>query len=170
MFINNTKNRHNKMPTLRNYKTGDLSTIREIEKDTFPQPWSERFFEYIIDTAPELFIIAEHEDRIIGYIIGDLREKRDPQGITLLGHVLNIAVVKEWRKKGIGTIMMDELEARFILRDTTQSFLEVRVSNTIAQKFYTKRNYFTTGRIKDYYVDEDALIMTKLFGEIAGVI
>jgi len=158
------------MSTLRNYKSGDLSKILELEKNIFPQPWPERFFEYIIDTASGLFIIAENEGKIIGYIIGCLREKRDTQGVMLLGHVLNIAVVKDWRGKGIGTMMMDELESRFIILETTQSFLEVRVSNVIAQKFYAQRGYFTTGRIKDYYVDEDALIMTKLLGEIAGVI
>ena len=158
------------MPTLRNYKTGDLSKILEMEKNIFPQPWPERFFEYIIDTAFGLFIIAEKEGKIIGYIIGCLRERRNSQGISLLGHVLNIAVSQEWRGKGIGTMMMDELESRFILLETTQSFLEVRVSNIIAQKFYAHRGYFTSGRIKDYYVEEDALIMTKLLGEIAGVI
>ena len=158
------------MPTLRNYKSGDLNKILEIEKTIFPQPWPERFFEYIIDSASGLFIIAEYNGKIIGYIIGCLREKRGPQGGTLLGHVLNIAVVQEWRGKGVGTMMMDELESRFILLETNQAFLEVRVSNTVAQKFYAQRGYFTTGRIIDYYVDEDALIMTKMFGEIAGVI
>jgi ribosomal-protein-alanine N-acetyltransferase len=158
------------MLNLRNYKSKDLPKILEIEIDTFPEPWPKNFFEKLVDTASDLFIIAEDEGQIVGYIIGYLREKRGNKGVTLLGHVLNIAVLEEYRKKGIGTMLMDELEARFILLDATQSFLEVRESNTVAQKFYAKRNYFITGRIKDYYVNEDALIMIKIFGEIPSVI
>lgn len=158
------------MPTLRNFELKDLPKILNIETDTFPEPWPKNFFENIIDTAPDLFFVAEDEEEIVGYIIGYIRKKRYNGGITLLGHILNIAVLEEHRKKGIGTMLMDELEARFILLEATQSFLEVRESNMVAQKFYAKRDYFITGRIKDYYGDEDALIMTKIFGEIPSVI
>jgi ribosomal-protein-alanine N-acetyltransferase len=77
-------------------------------------------------------------------------------------HMVTIAVRKAHKNQGLGEwllISVIELAMRLNARVVT---LEVRVSNTIAQKLYEKYGFTKAGTRKKYYSDngEDALIMT----------
>jgi [ribosomal protein S18]-alanine N-acetyltransferase len=77
-------------------------------------------------------------------------------------HIINIAVRAVCRGQGIGELLLIssiDLAARL---KSTVATLEVRVSNTVAQKLYTKYGFNQVGLRKKYYTDnnEDALIMT----------
>ena len=159
------------MVTLRKYRGGDLPQILEIERETFPEPWNESFFRYIAGVSGDLFMVAEEEGRIIGYIVAEVRESSDQlRGEVLWGHILNVAVRAEKRSRGIGTLLMGLIEEKLERLKASQVLLEVRVSNTRAQSLYRRRGYIVTSRVKNYYVDEDALIMVKYLIEIADII
>ena len=77
-------------------------------------------------------------------------------------HIVTIAVRKAHKNQGLGEwllISIIELAMQLNARVVT---LEVRVSNTIAQKLYEKYGFSKAGIRKKYYSDngEDALIMT----------
>ena len=77
-------------------------------------------------------------------------------------HIINIAVRESHRGQGIGELLLIssvDLAARLKASVVT---LEVRVSNSIAQKLYSKHGFTQRGLRKKYYTDnnEDALIMT----------
>ncbi len=78
-----------------------------------------------------------------------------------MGHILNIAVETSHRRRGFGTRLIEEIESRFSERSATKVTLEVRESNTSARSFYQHRGYEETGRVRAYYPDEDAVIMSK---------
>jgi ribosomal-protein-alanine N-acetyltransferase len=140
----------------------DLEHIQLIETTSFQDPWPITNFRYILDKAPELFLVAE-EEKLVGYIVGEIRELII-SGIShrsKAGHVLNIAVEREWRERGVGSLLLDEIETRFKERDAQQVTLEVRESNTTARTFYINRGYEDIGRVRAYYGDEDAIIMRK---------
>jgi ribosomal-protein-alanine N-acetyltransferase len=159
------------MVQIRSYSEGDLTSILAIEKSTFPQPWTESFFRYIASGARDLFMVAIEADILVGYIVGEVKDSRDAlRGQLRWGHVLNVAVREGWRGQGIGSSLLDTVEARMKAGGASQVLLEVRISNVEAQELYRRRGYVVTGRVRDYYVDEDALIMVKYFSEIAGII
>ena len=140
----------------------DLEHIQAIETTSFPDPWPLTIFGYILDRTPHLFLVAE-ENELVGYIVGEIRELII-SGIShrsKAGHVMNIAVEKEWRERGVGSLLLDEIEKRFKERDTQQVTLEVRESNTTARTFYVNRGYGDIGKVRAYYGDEDAIIMRK---------
>ncbi len=140
----------------------DLEHIQAIETTSFPNPWPLTIFGYILDRTPDLFLVAE-EDELVGYIVGEIRELII-SGIShrsKAGHVMNIAVEKELRERGVGSLLLDEIETRFKERDAQQVTLEVRESNTTARTFYVNRGYEDIGRVRAYYGDEDAIIMRK---------
>ncbi len=140
----------------------DLEHIQSIETTSFPDPWPLTIFGYILDRTPDLFLVAE-EDELVGYIVGEIRELII-SGIphrSKAGHVMNIAVEKELRERGVGSLLLDEIETRFKERDAQQVTLEVRESNTTARTFYVNRGYEDIGRVGAYYGDEDAIIMRK---------
>jgi ribosomal-protein-alanine N-acetyltransferase len=77
-------------------------------------------------------------------------------------HITNIAVKQEYKGKGLGELLMiatidlaGELKASFIT-------LEVRASNLVAQRLYTKYGFTQMGIRRGYYLDnkEDAIIMS----------
>jgi ribosomal-protein-alanine N-acetyltransferase len=109
--------------------------------------------------APDLFIVTKVEGSIVGYAIGDIEWRR---GIKI-GHVMNIAIAKEWRRKGFAEKLLNELEVRLRERGAKIAYLEVRASNTSAQRLYKKIGYREAGVLPHYYRDEDGLAMEKPF-------
>ncbi len=79
-------------------------------------------------------------------------------------HIMNIAVRKDFRKKGIGSellsFLIDEAKSKKKMCIT----LEVRDDNIPAIELYKKFNFDILGRRKKYYNNvNDAIIMTKSF-------
>ena len=86
-----------------------------------------------------------------------LRELRNPL-CTIL------AAFESYRRRGIAERLIN---AAFTLYPQAElALLEVRASNTAAQKLYKKLDFIQTGIRKSYYSDptEDALLMTKTLG------
>jgi len=149
--------------SIRPFTREDLPRVSEIEVSIFPNPWPESFFTYNHEKAPDLFLVAVHEGRIVGYVVGEMREimfSGVPHQFKM-GHILNIAVDTGCRRMGVGTRLIDTIEDRFRERNASKVTLEVRESNSSARAFYQRRGYEEIGRVRAYYPDEDAVIMSK---------
>lgn len=142
--------------TLRKMKIGDLDQIMEIEKVSFPTPWSRQAFLYeILDNDLAFYIVAERDEQLLGYA-----------GLWVIldeGHVTTIAVNPQIRRSRVGESLLRELEALAAQTGVRKMTLEVRPSNYAAQALYYKLGYVMRGVRKGYYSDtkEDAIIMWK---------
>lgn len=148
---------------IRPFSVEDLDSVNEIENASFRKPWPTSFLTYMHVKAPNLFLVAVLENRVAGYVIGELREIMF-SGIPhryKIGHILNIAVDVDSRQLGVGTSLLKEVERRFMKMGATKVTLEVRESNSVALSFYLIRGYEEIGRVRAYYPDEDAIIMSK---------
>jgi ribosomal-protein-alanine N-acetyltransferase len=150
-------------PSIRLYREEDLPRVSAIEGTSFPDPWPTSFFQYTHRKAPDLFVVAEEGGEIVGYVVGELREIifSGLSHMSKIGHILNIAVEKTHRKGGVGTLLMGEIETRFKDANATRVTLEVRESNSAARAFYTGMGFNELGRVRAYYPDEDAIVMSK---------
>jgi ribosomal-protein-alanine N-acetyltransferase len=150
-------------PSLRIFREEDLPRVDAIEGTSFPDPWPTSFFQYIHGKAPDLFVVAEDGGEIVGYVVGELREIMFSglSHMSKVGHILNIAVDKAHRKGGLGTLLMREIMRRFGEAKATKVTLEVRESNTTARAFYRGLGFNELGRVRAYYPDEDAIVMSK---------
>ena len=72
-----------------------------------------------------------------------------------------IIVDDEYRKRGIGTLLLNEIEQKGIKNIT----LEVRESNKAAIEFYKKNGYRIETIRKNYYGSENGYLMLKELGE-----
>lgn len=72
-----------------------------------------------------------------------------------------IIVDVEYRKRGIGTLLLNEIEQKGIKNIT----LEVRESNKEAIEFYKKNGYRIEAIRKNYYGSENGYLMLKELGE-----
>jgi ribosomal-protein-alanine N-acetyltransferase len=137
--------------TIRPFLQADVPAVLAIEEATYTRPWSETIFRDELHQPGRAYLVAEVDGEVVGY-----------GGVLLLGedaHITTVAVDIEHRGERIGTrLMLQLVEAalRFGARHLT---LEVRFSNRAAQSLYTRFGMAPVGVRKNYYVDEDAMIM-----------
>ena len=66
------------------------------------------------------------------------------------------------RRRGVGHLLLEEIERQLRATGATSILLEVAVDNTTAQSFYERHGFVRTGRIPGYYLGRiDALVMEK---------
>ncbi len=141
--------------TVRKMDLSDLSAVQEISDQSFSTPWSLSSFEYEIANKDAVLKVAEKNSLIIAYVC--------ISSFLYVTHVMDIAVISEYCRKGIGTLLLFEAlrEIREARPDTEHITLEVRESNIAAIKLYEKSGFRATGRRTNYYTkpDEDGIIM-----------
>jgi ribosomal protein S18 acetylase RimI-like enzyme len=86
-----------------------------------------------IQRDPDLFLVAEIDGLIIGSVIGGFDGRR--------GMVYHLAVDDTYRKKGIGTVLMNELESRMKQKGCIRSYLLVTRDNLDAIRFYETQGW-----------------------------
>ena len=77
-------------------------------------------------------------------------------------HIVSVGVRQAYRGQGIGELLLIAGIEQSMTRPVEVVTLEVRVSNDVAQRLYSKYDFTERGLRKGYYTDnrEDALIMT----------
>jgi len=149
---------------LREFRPEDLDRVIYINRTCLPENYRRDFFIMLHRRYPDLFLVAEVDGQIVGYIMCSIEHDLFGLG-KRKGHVISIAVLPPYRRRGIATALMMEALARMVERyRARECYLEVRVSNTPAISLYEKLGFKKTDRIKGYYRDrEDAYVMTKVF-------
>ena len=142
---------------IRKLKLRDLTAIEEIERESYPTPWSRSMFAGELSKPSSICLgaIDVETNRLVGYLI--ISRYVDAW------HVMNIAVANEFRRRGIATRLMERL-FEITSGDGRRGYtLEVRVSNDAAIRLYESLDFKARGLRRGYYTDnrEDALIMWK---------
>jgi ribosomal-protein-alanine N-acetyltransferase len=140
---------------LRPLTTSELTAIEEIERVSYPTPWSRSMFASELAKPSSICIGAFLEERLVGYMI--ISRYVDAW------HVMNIAVTAQERRHGIATALLERLFEVTASEERRGYTLEVRASNEVAIKLYERIGFRERGRRRGYYTDnrEDALIMWK---------
>jgi len=148
---------------IRRAEPSDLISVMEINLKTLPEHYSDYFYESLLAELPEAFIVAEIEGKHVGYIMckteyGFSNFKK--LGFVKKGHVVSIAVLDEYRRKGIGKALVEESVNGVKLRKCDEFYLEVRCSNNEAVRLYEKLGFVIRQQLNAYYRDgEDAYLM-----------
>lgn len=137
---------------IRPLKPQDLDALTQLEKDSFPQPWSRESFKRELEAN----FIARYfgvffQQRLIAYI-----------GYWLVmdeGHIANIAVHPLFRGQGVGEYLLRYAMGACRLEEALKMTLEVRKSNAAARNLYEKLGFINCGERPDYYQDGEAAII-----------
>lgn len=128
----------------------DLADVVALEEGSQPAPWSEGVFRDELGADNRVYVIAD-EGGIVGF-----------GGMMVVGeeaHVTNLLVSPQARGRGVGIgIMLSLIEAVLAL-GARHLTLEVRSQNEAAQALYLRLGLAPVGIRKDYYGDDDALIL-----------
>jgi len=141
----------------------DIPQVTEIDREAFPTLWPPANYQRELTNGLAHYIVACDDEESV----------KEPARQSIIGfaglwmlvdeaHITNIAVREKYRRQGIGETLLItiidlaiELEAHLIT-------LEVRASNTDAQKLYAKYGFVRVGVRRGYYTDnrEDAVLMS----------
>jgi ribosomal-protein-alanine N-acetyltransferase len=132
----------------------DVAAVTRIERASFSTVWpSEAFYNELSTNKLAHYFIGRFGDRVVGY-----------GGIWVIledSHITTLAVDPEFRGRRFGEVLLLRLIDEAIERGAAWMTLEVRESNTVAQKLYRKYGFTTVTMRTGYYSDdnESALIM-----------
>jgi ribosomal-protein-alanine N-acetyltransferase len=131
----------------------DMPEVLEIEQDSFEYPWCEDDFIRCLRQRNCIGMVADWEDRVAGFMIYELHKTRL--------HLLNFAVARNFRRRGVGTQMVAKLIGKLSPDRRTRVSLEVRETNLPAQIFFRDSGFRAVSVLRDYYQDttEDAYVM-----------
>lgn len=141
---------------IRQAEERDIKPMAQMDILCFSSPWSEESFEKEIrDNNLAFYIVAEMDGILAGYA-----------GLWCImdeGHITNVAVHPDHRRKHIGEALLSILLEHTIKNGIKSHTLEVRASNGPAIELYTKFGFQPAGLRKNYYEDngEDAIIMWR---------
>lgn len=134
----------------------DLTEIIEIERQSYPHPWTQIIFGDCLHAGYSSWVCGRNAViEAYGILSAAAGE----------AHLLNICVRKESRQQGLGRKMLRHLVAIARRHDTEMIFLEVRPSNVAARALYEDEGFNELGKRRDYYPAgkgrEDALILAR---------
>lgn len=150
----------------------DMPEVHGIENARFEYPWSEDDFIRCLRQRNCIGMVAEHDERIKGYMIYEIHKDRL--------HVLNFAVHAACERQGIGAAMVRKLVSKLSLpsgyddgsKRRSRIMLEVRESNLDAQLFFKAMGFRAIRLLRDFYKDttEDAYLMQYCVQQAAKVL
>src|SRR6266705_649863 len=139
---------------IRPVRQDDVAEISLLEETSFNDPYPSYFLSELARDNPDTFLVLTLNNEIVAYGVVDNWEDHD--------HLISIAVRPDSRRKGLGEVLLVELEKR--LSNERPLRLEVRQSNFAAIRLYSKRGFKKTGLAEGYYGDgENAIVMEKRF-------
>ena len=143
---------------IRRANLADLHDLHEIEVVSFARPWSESALRTFIEADTFrtclVAVLKEDQTKVVGYI--------GLQYVMDEGEISNVAVLPQYRKGGIGFILLEAAEKFCKAKGMRKLHLEVRPSNTGAISLYEHFGFTKISTRKAYYEDtgEDAWIYT----------
>lgn len=131
----------------------DKPMVLDIESKSFEFPWQEEELIRCLRQRNCIGIVAEINDTVVGYMIYELHKNRL--------HVLNFAVHPDYRLKGVGRAMVNNLIGKLMPDRRNRIMLEVRETNLGAQLFWKAMGFKAESVLRDHYEDtaEDAYLM-----------
>lgn len=136
---------------LRPFTSDDIAAAESIERSVYPQPWSIGVFDDELAQPNRVYLALDADGELAGY-----------GGVMLAGdeaHITTVVVAPHHRQGRFGTRLMIGLVSAAIEQGARSLTLEVRTSNLAAQSLYHRFGMAPVGVRKQYYRDEDALIM-----------
>jgi ribosomal-protein-alanine N-acetyltransferase len=139
--------------------TRHLDRLCEIETECFRAEAFTR--EQILQLLKEyncVNLVAKVGGIIAGFVIGMMYVDRK----ALYAHILTIDVSPAYRRRGMGQILLEEIERIFREKGVKASHLEVREDNVAAINLYRKLGYENVGKLRNYYGNANGIYFKKV--------
>lgn len=127
-------------------KFEDLDEVYEIERISFSLPWSKQMWmDEMIKSQKANHLVARLDEKLVGYA-----------GFWFIideAEIVNIAVHPDYRRKGIGELLLKEILSLAKSKGAKMVTLEVRETNEPAKSLYGKFDFQLIAIRKNFYKD-----------------
>ena len=141
---------------MRPMEGADVPEVLAVERAGYPHPWTEGIFRDCLRAGYCCWVL-EVEGRMVGHGVLSVAVGE--------AHVLNICVRPDWQGRGLGRRILERMLRLARQHEADTAFLEVRVSNTVAQRLYESAGFNEIGLRRGYYPAdngrEDAVVYAK---------
>jgi ribosomal-protein-alanine N-acetyltransferase len=130
---------------LRAYRPSDFETLYRIDQICFPKGIAYGRFELKVYLRSEgtHCLIAETTGEIAGFILTEL--------IVDEAHIITLDVLEDYRRHGIGSLLLSASEEKMTSRGGKRIILETATTNKAAIALWKKYGYRQLGTIEGYY-------------------
>lgn len=139
---------------IRKFNPNDLKRVFEIENMSFDQSYGIKMFQQLYEMGIG-FLVAEQDGYVIGYVMFWIKYEFN-------GHIISIAVDKDYRNLGAGTKLLVKAISILSLLNIDTIYLEVNENNNSAIEFYKKFNFQIDRVVPKYYTNGDGAIVMYL--------
>ncbi len=158
-----------------------IDEIINLQRESDISYWSPKDYERLINDAQTINLVATHKQpksqKTFGFVTSRLIITISYRRDSLLDkikqtngsknqneseiEIFNICIRKNFKRQGIGTILLKKLYEKCRSEAVGTIWLEVRETNTNAINFYTSHGFKKVYKRKNYYQNpsEDALVM-----------
>ncbi len=143
--------------TLRSYEPHDFAALHRLDQACFPPgiSYSKTTLRYFLTLPSADCVVAEDNGRIVAFVVS---EENPP-----LAHIITLDVMEKDRRRGVGTALLQQLEANLALRGVRSILLETATDNEPAVAFWKSHGYRIEATLKRYYLGRiDAFEMRKI--------
>ena len=149
------KREKNARLVIRELKKEEAAAASEIERQTFPDAWSEKGILETMENPNTICLAAEKGRKLLGYLFVYFAAGE--------AEIARVAVIEEAQRQGVARQMMKELERICKSRKIGKLMLDVREGNETAKKFYEAAGFAFDGKRQGFYENptEDAVLMSK---------
>lgn len=140
---------------IRQIVQSDAARVAELERECFPDPWSEAGIEEVIALPIGFGLVVECDGMVVGYVL--------TRWVADTAEILNLAIAESHRRRGLATSLLRQVMAGLAERGVGEVYLEVRESNRSAQALYRAHGFRPAGMRRAYYRRpvEDALVLRR---------
>ena len=131
----------------------DMPKVLEIERLSFPNPYTEQEFIQLLKQRDFIGQVAEIDKTVVGFVIYQLAK-----GVL---RIVDIAVHSDYRHQGIGTQIIDKMKSKLQIGRRSLMTADVRETNLAAQLFFRSQGLKALAILENTYTDtdEDAYVM-----------
>ena len=129
----------------------DLNSIKDNLISDFDDFWNYSVFKSELESDSSHYLVVKDNSKIIGFA-----------GIKVTVpdcDIMNIVVKKDFRNQGIGSLLLKELISLAKSLNVKNLFLEVNENNAPAILLYNKFGFKKISTRKNYYKDNNAIVM-----------
>ncbi|XP_022084917.1 N-alpha-acetyltransferase 60-like [Acanthaster planci] len=144
----------------------DVTEVKRLCGEWFPVEYPDSWYRDITSDQKFYSLAAESSGKIVGLIVAEVKTRsrchREDFNIlsstfpnsTQVAYILSLGVVKEYRRRGIATALLDRLLSYLTTSERSNCkavYLHVLATNTTAIKFYEKHNFRKHEYLPYYY-------------------